>query len=74
VNCDKFPITYALFEQWDPGKFTHSCNFYNLEDKVGLVGVGIDTSKDMSCNEVRLKIESNELGRSKRILLQLKVE
>lgn len=55
------------FKQWDHDKFILGCNFYNLEDKVGLDGVGIGTSKDMSCIEVRLEIESNELERPKRI-------
>jgi hypothetical protein len=61
----------SQFKQWDPGKFIRSCNFYNLEDKVGLDGVGIDTSKDSGYNDLRLKIESNELVRPKRILLHL---
>lgn len=55
------------FKQWDPDKFIQGCNFYNLEDKVGLDGVGIVMSKDMGRNKVRLKIESNELVRAKRI-------
>jgi len=38
-------------KEWDPWKFMEWCNSYNLEDKVGLDGVGIDTSKDKRCNE-----------------------
>lgn len=35
------------FKQLDRDKFILGCNFYNLEDNVGLDGVGIGTSKDM---------------------------
>lgn len=33
-----------------------------------------DTRKNIGCDEVRLEIESNELGRSKRIILHIRSE
>jgi len=60
------------FKEWDPSKFILGCNFYNLEDKVGLDRMNINVSKDIGCNEVGLEIESNELGKPKMIILHLR--
>ena len=57
---------------WDNGIGIDTSNFYNLEDKVGCDGVGIDTSKNMGRNEVRFEIESNELERPIRSILHLR--
>lgn len=35
-------VRFSQFKQWDPGKFMAEAGFYNLEDKVGLEGVGND--------------------------------
>jgi hypothetical protein len=35
-------VGFSQFKQWDPGKFMAEAGFYNLEDKVGLEGVGND--------------------------------
>jgi len=71
VNLSATSLSFK-FKQWDLDKFTLGCNIYYLEDKVDLDGVGIGTGKDMSCIEVRLEIESNELERPKRIILHLR--
>jgi len=47
------------------------CEGNDATDFLTKKSVMSDTSKDMSCNEVRFEIESNELGRPKRIVVIL---
>lgn len=57
-------------KQWDPGKCVSRSNFYNLEDKVDLDGVGNDTTQIMAAITNGTTASIGQIERPKRTIVK----